>query len=419
MNSKITKLKNNLRIITSTRPEAETVSVGVWLKTGSAYEKKEANGISHFLEHMVFQGTKNRTALEISEAIENKGGSMNAYTAREFTSFYAKMLKDDLELAVDVLSDLITKATFPKKNLNKEKEVVIQEIKQAVDTPDDIIFDYMQEKAFPNQSIGRSILGPIENVKSFDKKSLDSYISTNYAGENMVICAVGNFDEKKFIKMVEKRLSGIQPKVKFKPEKQKYIGGFYAEKRPIKQAHIALSFEGVNYHDNKYYPSTLLSSILGGGMSSRLFQEIRDKRGLAYTVYSFNNIHTQSGMLGIYAGTGKGQVKDLMPVIYQEINKIRNEKVTPQELERAKTQLKAGMLMSFESSSSTAEIFARQTLIYDRVLPIKEMVELIESVTFDDIQDIAQLVFSSNPNYIIMGAIDSHPSYDKVIKGLK
>ena len=377
------------------------------------------NGISHFLEHMVFKGTPTRNALEISEQFEDVGGQSNAYTAREFTSFYAKMLKNDLELAIDILADLVKNATFPEDELVKEREVVVQEIKQTIDTPDDIIFDFLQEQAFPNQALGRTILGPAEKVRSFDKETLRRYLQTNYAGENIVVCAVGNLDHDSFVKMVEKRLGDIQSKTNFTIEKQIYKGGFHAEKRDIEQAHVVLAFEGVDYNSEDYYPCMIFSTIFGGGMSSRLFQEIREKRGLVYTVYSFANAHTQTGLFGIYAGTTNKELKELMPVICEEIRKVRDYPVTQNELDRAKIQLKASMLMAMESSSSTAEVFARQMLLFNRIIPTEEMVERIEKVTINDVQNIAKKIFSSNPTYTLIGDIDGHPDYEEIKKLIK
>ena len=417
MHWQMTTLKNGLRIISSERPNLETVSLGVWIKTGSAFETEDMNGISHFFEHTCFKGTKKRTALQISEEIEDVGGQMNAYTSREFTAFYAKMLKGDAELALDVIADILQNASFLEEELVKEREVVVQEIKQSIDTPDDIIFDYFQETAFPKQALGRTILGPVNKVRSFNADTLRTYLKTNYAAENMVACAVGNIKHDDFVKMVENRMSSIQPNVSFKPEKQNYKGGFFIEKRDIEQAHVLLGFEGSCYENEDYYPYIIFSTLLGGGMSSRLFQEIREKRGLVYSVYSFANSHTQSGLFGIYAGTGKEELMQLLPVVADEIRKVREDKVTPKELERAKVQLKASMLMGLESSSSSAEVLARQMLLYNRVIPVKEMVERVEKVTVDDILNAANKIFTSNPSYTLLGSIDQYPDYE-YLKGL-
>lgn len=419
MISEISTLPNGIRVITSSRPEIETVSLGIWVNTGAAFEKPQLNGISHFLEHMVFKGTKNRNAFEISDQFEDVGGQSNAYTAREFTAFYAKMLKADTELAIDILADLITNPTFPVDELVKEREVVVQEIKQGIDTPDDIIFDFVQEQAFPNQALGRTILGSAEKVRSFGQDELQGYLKSNYSGENMVVCAVGNIEHNKFVKMVKERLGGFQAKAPFEKEKQMYIGGFKSEKRDIEQAHAVLAFSGVKYECETYYPCLIFSTIFGGGMSSRLFREIREKRGLVYSVYSFSNSHTQSGLFGIYAGTTNKELQELMPVIGTEIKKICNDLVSPQELCRAKAQLKASMLMALESSSTTAEILARQMLLYNRIIPIEEMVERIEKVTAEDVRGMAQQIFASNPTYCLVGDIDNHPDYHQIQQMIK
>ena len=419
MQTQQTTLNNGLRIVTCSRPNTETVSLGIWIKTGSAYEDEKINGISHFLEHMVFKGTKNRTSLQISEEIENVGGQNNAYTSREFTAFYAKMLKDDTELALDVISDLILNPTFPEEELVKEREVVVQEIKQTIDSPDDIIFDYFQGKAFPDQPLGRSILGPTEKVRSFDGQALQNYLKTNYAAENIVVCAVGNLEHEKFVEMCRQRLSGLQPDVSFTAQPQKYVGGFYVEKRDIEQTHVVLGFEGFDYNSDHYYPAMIFSTLFGGGMSSRLFQEIREKLGLVYTVYGFANSHTQTGISGIYAGTTADELQKLLPVVAQEIKKVCYDKVDIKELNRAKAQIKASMLMALESSSSTSEVIARQMLLFDRVLPIKEMVEKIENVTLDDIRDTATRIFSSKPTYALLGSLKKYPDYEQLQQLIK
>ena len=418
MNSEITTLSNGLRIITSERPQLETVSLGVWVRTGSAYEKKENNGISHFLEHMSFKGTKTRTALQISEEIENVGGQSNAYTSREFTAYYAKMMKEDADLAVDVITDSLLNSTFPEEELVKERDVVIQEIKQTIDTPDDIVFDYFQETAFPNQALGRSILGPQETVKKFTKDSLQNYINSNYAAENMVACAVGNIKHQDFVKMISTRMSGFRAKTNFTTEPQNYQGGFFIEKRPIEQSHLILGFKGYPYKDKHYYDMAVLSMILGGGMSSRLFQEIREKRGLVYSVYSFTASHSQSGIFGIYAGTEAKDLPVLLPVVVNEIKKISNDSVSDKEFSRAKMQLKSSIKMGLESSSSTAEVLARQNLIYNRSLTIEEVIEKIDAVSKDDIRSVAQSIFSTNPTYTLLGDVDKYIEYDELKKSL-
>ena len=416
MNSQITTLSNGLRIITSERPQLETVSLGIWVRTGSAYETKQNNGISHFLEHMSFKGTNTRTALQISEEIEDVGGQSNAYTSREFTAYYAKMMKENAELAVDVLTDSILNSTFPEDELVKERDVVIQEIKQTIDTPDDIVFDYFQEAAFPDQALGRSILGPEEIVRSFERQTLLDYINSNYAAENMVICAVGNIRHQEFVDMVKTRMENFRAKTNFAAEDQHYVGGFFLERRPIEQSHLVLGFKAYPYKSRRYYDMAILSTILGGGMSSRLFQEIREKRGLVYSVYSFTAAHTQEGLFGIYAGTGAKDIPVLLPVVADEIKKICNDPVSDKEFSRAKMQLKASIKMGLESSSSTAELLARQNLIYNRSLTVEEVIAKIDAVTKEDIRAVAGEIFSSRPTYALLGAVDKYTEYDELQK---
>ncbi|MBR1601116.1 MAG: insulinase family protein [Alphaproteobacteria bacterium] len=419
MQVNLTTLKNGLRVATVERPQTETVSLGIWTNTGSAYETTDVNGISHFVEHMVFKGTQKRNSLQISEDIENVGGNTNAYTSREFTVFYAKMLKNDLELALDVLADFIMAPTFDEQEMTKEKEVVVQEIKQTNDDPSDIVFDYFNETAYSNQAIGRSILGTADLVRSFNADKLRKYMSSNYAAENMVVAAVGNLKHDDFVKMVESRMINLREKTSYIREKQIYTGGEFIKIRDTEQAQVLLGFNGVDYHHDLYYPVAVMSSILGGGMSSRLYQEIREKRGLVYTVYSFTNSHTQSGIFGVYAGLNEEEIKNYMPVVADEIKKIINEQVSDKELSRVKVQMKANILMALESSSSTAEVIARHQLCHNRNIPMEEIVEKIEKVGKDDVMKAAQYIFNSKPTYTLLGNLEKYPSYEDVEKMVK
>ena len=420
MEIKQSTLANGLRVITAERPQIETVSLGIWVNTGAADESLEDNGISHFIEHMVFKGTKKRSSLQISEDIENVGGATNAYTSRHFTCFYAKMLKDDLELAADVICDFITDPTFDEQEMKKEKEVVVQEIKQSVDAPDDLVFDYFQEAAFPNQASGRTILGSVENVRGFNKSRMLNYMNSHYTADNMVAVAVGRVNHDAFVKMIETRMASLPNHLNFVEDKQVYVGGGRVEAKDIEQTHIVLGFKGASYKDNGYYDYSVLSTIFGGGMSSRLFQEIREKRGLVYTINSFNQALKHAGVFGIYAGTTPDELNELLPVVVTEIKKLMNDKVSDVELKRAKTQIKASLLMSLESSSTTAEIIARQMLLFNRVIPTSEIVERIEAISADNLQTLAQKIFTSQPTYALLGCPGKQfPSYEHVVNLLK
>ena len=420
MEIKQSTLKNGLRIITAERPQIETVSLGVWVNTGAAAESEADNGISHFIEHMVFKGTKKRNSLQISEDIENVGGATNAYTSRHFTCFYAKMLKNDLELATDVICDFITDPTFDAAEMSKEKEVVVQEIKQSADAPDDLVFDYFQEAAFPNQASGRTILGTPEHVRGFNKERMLNYMRTHYTADNMVAAAVGRVDHDKFVKMVEERMNTLPAHADFAEDPQYYVGGGRVECKDIEQTHLVLGFKGASYMDEDYYNYSVLSTIFGGGMSSRLFQEIREKRGLVYTINSFNQALKHAGVFGKNAGTTPKELEELLPVVADEIKKMMNDKVSETELKRAKTQIKASLMMSLESSSTTAEIMARQMLLFKRVIPSAEFVDRIDAISADDLQLLAQKIFTSTPTYALLGCEGgTYPSYDDVKALLK
>lgn len=419
MEVNLATLQNGLKILTVERPETETVSLGIWVNTGSAFEALDINGVSHFVEHMVFKGTKKRNSLQISEDIENVGGQTNAYTSREFTVFYAKMLKNDIELAIDVLADLVMAPTFDMTEMNKEKDVVVQEIKQTYDDPSDIVFDYFQDTAFHNQPVGMSILGTEDRVRSFDADVLRRYMQHNYAADNIIVAAVGNLNHNKFVKMVEERMSDLQEKSNFVRAAQNYTGGMFVENREIEQAQVLIGFPSVSYHSDQYYHASILSTILGGSMSSRLFQEIREKRGLVYTVYSFSNSHLQSGLFGVYAGLNADEIGKYIPVVSDELKKICQENVLDKELDRVKVQLKASILMALESSSSTAEVIARQRLIHGRVIPVEEIVARIESVTKEDIRQMAEQIFTQKPTYTLLGNLKEYPSYEELQKYLK
>lgn len=418
MDINLTTLSNGLKIVTVERPQTETVSLGIWTNTGSAYETPENNGISHFIEHMVFKGTEKRDFKAISEDIENVGGATNAYTSREVTSFYAKMLKQDLELAIDVLADFVMAPTFPSSEMDKEKEVVVQEIKQTFDDPSDAVFEHFQEKAFADQPIGRSILGTADLVRSFNEQKLREYMYSHYAGENIVIAAAGNLKHDEFVKMVSQRMHSLRQNTNFIKPEQIYTGGFYKEIREVEQAQVVLGFNGIDYHDKDYRASHVMSLILGGSMSSRLFQEIREKRGLVYTVYSFTNSATMSGLSGIYAGLDAEQIKQYLPVVADELKKITNEYVSDIELQRAKTQIKAGLLMGLESSHSTAEMLARQFLIYGRFINIDEIVEAIDNIEKEDVMRVARRLFAGTPTYSLLGNLKDYPDYEALQKML-
>ncbi|MCQ2914473.1 MAG: insulinase family protein [Alphaproteobacteria bacterium] len=413
----ITTSSYGLRIISDSIPDLDTVTIGAWVNIGSMYEPEEINGISHLLEHMVFKGTKKRTALQIAEEIENVGGYFNAATSKETTCFYIKVLKEDLPLAVDVLSDVLINSTFEPSEFEREKSVVLQEIKQSIDTPDDIIGDYYAEKAFPNQPLGRPILGTVEKVTAISRETLHNYLKTNYTPERMVVAASGNLNHDELVKLVDKAFSDLKPNNSLIAPIPNYVGGFDYREKDIEQANIIVGFKGVSVLDNEYYTSHVLSTILGGGMSSRLFQEIREKRGLVYSVYSYISSGLNIGQFCVYAGTGEEETKELLPVLCDELLKVQ-ENITEKELTRAKSQLKAGILMALEHTSSRCEQDASQMLMFNRLITKEEIIEKINSVNIDRLQKLARQIFTSKPTIAALGPIKNVMSYDELCNRL-
>lgn len=404
MSVQITDLENGLRVVTERMDRVETVSVGAWVGVGARHEPEAVNGVSHLLEHMVFKGTKKRSARAIAEEIEAVGGHMNAYTAREHTAYYAKMLKEDLGLAMDVIADLVQHATLDADELERERHVVIQEIHQLHDTPDDIVFENFQAVAFPDQALGRSVLGSEALIESMSRDAVLNYMTTHYAAPVSVVSAAGALDHDRVVDMVRNTFADLPAGVPAARETARYGGGEVRTDRDLEQVHITLGFEGLAYDDDDYYAASVLSALLGGGMSSRLFQEVREKRGLVYSIYSYQSAYTDGGLFGVYAGTGSDEVTELMPLIADELNKVRLS-VDEVEVARARAQLKASILMSLESTSSRCEQLARQMLIYGRPVPAEEIVAKVDAVTAGDVVRVAERLFSTKPTLSAIGPL--------------
>lgn len=403
MSAEITRLANGLRIVSESRRSVETVSVGVWVDTGSRHEPLALNGATHFLEHMLFKGTKKRSSKDIVLEIEAVGGHMNAYTTRDNTTYYARVLKEDLGLALDVLADIIQNSVCADAEIVREKEVVLQEIGQALDTPDDIIFDHLQAAVYGDQALGRTILGEPATVKSFTQADLLGYLRKNYVAANIVVSAVGNLDHKDLVKLVEDKLGGLEKGTPSNADKARYVGGQKIEKRDLEQVHLTAAWPGSSFHDEAYYALQVYSTILGGGMSSRLFQEVREHRGLAYSVYSFTSSHAETGMFGLYAGTGPEMMNELVPVIKGEMQKLA-EGPEAMEYKVAIAQLKASLMMALEATTSRMEQLGRQLLVFDRVIPVEEMVANVEAVDPDHVKRVATSICETSfPSMAIVG----------------
>ncbi|SIS46388.1 M16 family metallopeptidase [Insolitispirillum peregrinum] len=412
-----TRLDNGLIVLTDTMRTVETVSLGAWVDVGTRHETPEVNGISHLLEHMAFKGTERRSAQKIAEEIENVGGHLNAYTSREHTAYYAKVLKNDAALAVDIIADILQHSAFDPEELQREQSVVIQEIHQADDTPDDIIFDYFQNTAYPDQALGQPVLGRPDIVRSISSDVLKDYMQSRYTTGSMVLTAAGNIDHDDFVRQVERQFTALRTAPAQKPTAAAYKGGDFRQDRDLEQVHLVLGFDGIAYEDPLFYSAAVLSTLLGGGMSSRLFQEVREKRGLVYSIYSYASAYTDGGLFTIYAGTGEDDVAEMIPVMCDEIRKV-TDGLTEDELARARAQLKAGILMGMESTSNRCEQAARHIMSYQRSITAEELVESIEGVTADGVVSAAQRIFASAPTLTTLGAISKVETYDAVCRRL-
>ena len=414
MSARETRLSNGLRIATDTMEGVETTSVGVWVDAGARNEGVEINGVSHMLEHMAFKGTKRRTARGIAEEIEAVGGHLNAYTSREQTAYFARVVADDLPLAVDMLADILQHSTFEDQELERERAVIVQEIGQTQDTPDDLVFDQLQEAAFPDQSLGRSILGTVERVNGFGRDTLRSYMDAHYRAPGMVVVASGKVDHDEFVDLVQAGFSDLGNGQETSCEAGHYTGGDWREERDLEQVHLTLGFQGLPFRDDDFYAVQILSTALGGGMSSRLFQEVREVRGLAYSVFSFASSYLDCGLFGVYAGTGDGETKELVPVVCEQLLEI-TKGIDADELSRAKIQHKAGMKMALESSMSRCEQLGRQILIYGKAIPIPEIIERIDAVDIDAVSRVATRIMASGaPTVAAIGPIGNLESYSAI-----
>jgi len=402
MSVEVTRLPSGLVVVTDAMPHLETASLGVWIGSGSRDERSDEHGISHLLEHMAFKGTTRRTARQIAEEIEAVGGDLNAATSVETTAYYARVLRAHVPLALDVLSDILADPSFDPDELRREQNVIVQEIGAAEDTPDDLIWDKLQETAFPGQPIGRSILGTPVTVRSFDRTRLATYLARNYRAPDMVVVAAGAVDHDAVAAEVERRFASFTGSAAPVPEPARFVGGSRIETRELEQVHIALAMQGLPQRDPNLFSLQVFTSVLGGGMSSRLFQEVREERGLCYAIYAFHSPYSDTGTFGLYAGTDAADVAELMQVVVSEINAAA-ESINAVEVARAKAQMKTGLLMALESSGARAEQLARQLLYWSRPIPLDELVEKIEAVTVESTRAAGRALIARRPAVAALG----------------
>lgn len=407
MTVETTRLANGITVATQRFEHVESVALGVWVKAGSRNELENEHGVAHLLEHMAFKGTVRRSAQAIAEEIENVGGDINAATSVETTSYFVRVLKNDVPLAMDLLADILQNSKFDEDELEREKHVILQELGAANDTPDDAVFDRFTEAAFRHQPIGRAILGTRDTIKSFTSDQIRHYIDREYCGERMVIAAAGAIDHDQFVKLVETHFSGLpaKPKGKAVPLAH-YVGGDYREHRPLQDTQLLLGFEGRAYHVRDFYASQVLAMLLGGGMSSRLFQEIREKRGLCYSIYAFHWGFSDTGVFGIHAATEPGDIEELVNLVLHELRRAADD-IGRAELDRARAQFRASLLMSGESAPSRAGQIARQILLFGRPIPNEELLDRLDKLTVERLRDLAYRLFTeSAPTVSAIGPVD-------------
>jgi len=418
MSVEITKLPSGLRVVTDRMDHLETASLGVWVGAGSRNETANEQGLSHLLEHMAFKGTRRRSAREIAEEIETAGGDLNAATSIEQTAYYAHVLAEDSGLALDILADILTDSTFDPAELEREKGVILQEISAAEDTPDDLVFDLFNATAYPDQPIGRAILGTPEGVSSFKRETIGDYLNTHYRANESIIGAAGAVEHARIVDETQKRFEAFSSDPAPKAPAAHYRGGDKRLKKKLEQAHIIVGFEGVAYDHPDHYAMNIFTNAVGGGMSSRLFQEVREKRGLAYSIYAFHWGFSDSGLFGFYAGTGAKDVADLMPVALDCVAQATQD-FSGVELQRAKAQMKVSLLAALESPAARAEQMARQLLAFDRVVPRAEIIEKIESITLDDVRRVGAATLRSAPTVTALGPISKVMTPDRVAERLR
>jgi len=411
-------LPNGLRIVTEHMPGLESAAIGLWVNAGGRHERAEQNGIAHFLEHMAFKGTARRSAMQIAEEIEDVGGFINAYTGREVTAYYTRVLRDDVPLAVDLIADIVLNPAFDPKEIEIERGVILQEIGQAADTPDDVVFDWLQEAAYPEQPLGRTILGPADRVRAFGRADFDRFVAERYGPCQSILSAAGAVDHDAIVTLAEAAFGHVPAGTAHPPLPARFAGGERREVKDLEQAHFALALEAPGYRSDDLYTAQIFATALGGGMSSRLFQEIREKRGLCYTIHASVGSFDDTGLLTIYAGTGGEDLPDLIALTTDELRRATDD-FSAAELDRARAQMKAGLLMGLESPSARAERLARLVAIWNRVPPLAETVARIDAVALDGLRGhAAGLAGAGRAAMALYGPVAGAPPLDRIAERL-
>ena len=424
MSVKRTVLASGLRIVTEEDPSVRSAAVGIWVNVGSRDESTSVAGASHFLEHLLFKGTTTRTALEISSSLESVGGEMNAFTSKEYTCFYARVIDTDLPMAIEVVSDLITSSVVKALDVDAERKVVLEEISMRDDDPSDLIHDLFSETFYGDTQLGRPILGTVKSINEMSRNSVYNYYKKKYLPQDLVVAVAGNIKHKKVVAMVEKALSrdGFldvtgAPQVRsndpFKITQQKSVGLMY---RKTEQSHIFYGMEGVARNDERRFSVGILSAALGGGMSSRLFQEIREKRGMAYSVYAYAQQFAGSGFLGFYAGCNPSKTQDVISVIREVLADVATNGMTHEEIERAKGAVRGSLVLSQEDSGSRMSRIGKNEIVYGEIMDFDAILKKIDGVNSEQIRKVASEILTQRPTLALVGPFKSEAPFEKVLR---
>lgn len=418
MNVRVTELESGLRVVSQPMAESELVSLGLWVKAGSRHEGRAQNGIAHFLEHMAFKGTSQRSALEIVEDIEQVGGDLNAATGIDQTAYYAQVLGGSLDVAVELIADIVLNPVFRAEDIGQEASVIVQEILASEDQPEEAVFEQALLRAFPGQAVGRPVMGQIETVRGFSRQDLQEFMGRHYRGKEMVLAACGDVAHDRLVELAARHFDKVQSGNGGEIEPADYAGGLVIDDSRSEQGHVVIGFEGVGFCSDDIFTGQILNTVLGGGMSSRLFQEVRERRGLAYHVYSFHSTFEDGGLLGAYAGTEPGQTLELAKIMLAEMQQMGENGISERELMRAKAQLECGLAMVGESSSARAEQLARQLLFFGRPLQRDELLGQLNTVSVEDCRKLAsRCILEGRLCLSVLGAGQKHGEFDRLYKG--
>lgn len=415
-----TILPNGLTILSLNKADVASVAIEVWVKVGSRYESIPLNGIAHFVEHLNFKGTSKRSAKQIAEEFDAVGGYLNAYTSKEHTVYSAKVLKEFLPLAIDVLADIMFNSVYDEEELNKEKNVVLQELAQTKDNPEDLVFEYFSENSFNNQAIGRSILGGEENINSFTREQVIDFVHKYYTAPRIIISAAGNLTHEELLNLVVEKFSAFNKNEEINADKAKYTGGHRFENNAeLSQLHLIIGYEGLAFNSPDYYKLEMLANIWGGSISSRLFQEIREKRGLVYSVGSFCQYYTDAGVFGVSVSSSSDKIEELLNVLSEEIGKITHD-ITQEEVNRCLAQVKASLHMSRESVDNWVGILAGNYSYHGKYVAREEIWQNYSAVKIEDLHDLAKTIFSKSKPITVtaLGDIKNLPTYLQIQQSL-